>query len=66
MAGHERSDQGQNNEPSSLYNLLCERSFETVNPLVSIYRRHGKEDKAAEIMESLSDRALPEKSKDAA
>jgi hypothetical protein len=57
---------GQNNEPTSLYDLLYERSFETLNRLVSIYRRHGKEDKAAEIMESLSNRALPEKRKDAA
>jgi hypothetical protein len=57
---------GQNNEPTSLYDLLYERSFETLNRLVSIYRRHGKEDKAAEITESLRNRAFPENKEDAA
>jgi hypothetical protein len=58
--------ENQNQEPSTLYELLYERSFETLNRLVHIYRRHGKEDKAAEIMESLRDRVLPENQQDAA
>ena len=54
------------NEPSSLIELLYDRSFATLKKLATIYEMHGHVDKAQEISALLKERENDEETRGAA